>query len=99
MHRLKRPHPGGAGSTCLDLAEHEFPPVEGDDVELPPASPVVALEDAKASPDQVLRGQGFANLTKLLAPFGHTQPRYGRSRDTWVTVRFNTAHPVLPGVR
>src|SRR5215475_3000202 len=57
---------------CLDLAEGQNPPVERDDVELAPARAVVALDDLKAAPDEVLSGELLAQLTELSpGVFGH----------------------------
>jgi hypothetical protein len=57
---LERPVTVAVRSPALDLAEGEDPPVERDDVELSPPRAVVALDDLKAAPDEVLGGELLA---------------------------------------
>ena len=79
--RDRRLHPAG-----LDLAERQRAAVECDDVELAPAGAVVALDDLKAAPDQVLGGELLAELSEAAAGVvGHRADATPRSRDTWVT--------------
>src|SRR5947209_16177091 len=72
MDRLQRV---GAGAPArLDLAEGQRGPVEGDDVELAPARPVVALDDLKAAALQVCRCQLLADVAEAPARVAaHTQ--------------------------
>src|SRR5207302_8911759 len=57
----------GGHASGLDLTERQGPAVERNDVELTPASPVVALDDLKSEPDEVLCGELLAELTEASA--------------------------------
>jgi hypothetical protein len=60
VQRLEGPATVPVQAPGLDLAEGQYPPVERDDVELSPAGAVVALDDLKAAPDEVLCGKLLA---------------------------------------
>ena len=64
MDRFERVSRARADPPRFHLAERENPPVERDDVELPPAGAVIALDDSKASPDEVIGGEPLAELAE-----------------------------------
>ena len=66
--RLQRTARAGRRAPRLDLAEGERAPVEGDDVELAPPRPEVALDDRESAPAEVLRGELLAGCAELLTP-------------------------------
>ncbi len=78
-------------AACLDLAERERRAVARDDVELAPAGAVIALDDLKPAPGEVLNGELLAELTEpLTAIWSHAGRRYAETCDTWVTRRANS---------
>ena len=60
VQRVERPAAVAAALASLHLAERQCAPVERDDVELSPARAVVALDDLKAAPEEVLGGELLA---------------------------------------
>jgi DNA invertase Pin-like site-specific DNA recombinase len=54
-------------ANVVDVAEHDRPLVRGDDVELSPASAVVAVQDLKASAGEMVGCQLFAGIAELAA--------------------------------
>lgn len=72
LRPLVRSHPlqghgARTGEPRLDLAEHQRPAVERDEVELAPARTVVALDDVEAAPGQMLGRELLAELTEAVA--------------------------------
>ena len=64
VQRVERTARAGGQTAGLDLTERERVPVEGDDVQLAPPGPVIALDDLKSSADEMLGGELFARLPK-----------------------------------
>jgi hypothetical protein len=62
--RLERTYPGVSEVACLHFAERQSAPVECDEIELAPSGAVVALDDLKAAPCEMVGGEAFAELTE-----------------------------------
>ena len=91
-HRLERVALARAQPPRLHLAERQRLAVEGDDVQLAPAGPVVALDDLKAALDQVLGREVLAGPAELTGGGRCSRPgRYAESCDVWVSNCANSA--------